>query len=86
MEPPAERILANLREVRDRIAAAAARSGRPAAAVRLVAVTKTVGEDAIRTLAGAGQKDLGENRAQQLRDRAAALADLRADWHMIGRL
>jgi pyridoxal phosphate enzyme (YggS family) len=86
MEPPAERILANLRDVRGRIAAAAARSGRPAAAVRLVAVTKTVGEDAIRTLAGAGQKDLGENRAQQLRDRAAALADLRADWHMIGRL
>jgi len=86
MEPAPERILANLREVRDRIAAAAARSGRPAGAVRLVAVTKTVGEDVIRTLAGAGQKDLGENRAQQLRDRAAALGGLRLNWHMIGRL
>ncbi|MCX5656044.1 MAG: YggS family pyridoxal phosphate-dependent enzyme [Planctomycetota bacterium] len=86
MELAPERILANLREVRDRIAAAAARSDRPAETVRLVAVTMTVGEDVIRILAQAGQKDLGENRAQQLRDRAAALADLRVAWHMIGRL
>jgi hypothetical protein len=86
MEPAPERILANLREVRDRIAAAAARGGRPAAAVRLVAVTKTVGEDVIRALARAGQRDLGENRAQQLRDRAAGLDGLGIAWHMIGRL
>jgi hypothetical protein len=86
MELFPERILANLRDVRDRIAAAAARSGRAARAVRLVAVTKTVGEDIVRLLAKAGQKDLGENRAQQLRDRAADLADLRIAWHMIGRL
>ena len=86
MEPAPDRILANLREVRDRLAAAAARSGRAPRAVRLVAVTKTVGEDIVRLLAKAGQKDLGENRAQQLRDRAADLADLRIAWHMIGRL
>jgi len=86
MEPPAERILANLRDVRGRIAAAAARSGRPPQAVRLVAVTKTVDLDAIRTLAEAGQKDIGENRPQQLRDRARALADLGIAWHMIGQL
>ena len=70
----------------DRIAAAAGRSGRAPEAVRLVAVTKTVDEDVIRVLAAAGQKTVGENRAQQLRDRAAALADLALDWHMIGRL
>jgi PLP dependent protein len=86
MELPPERVLANLREVRQRLASAAARSGRPVEAVRLVAVTKTVSEDVIRVLAGAGQKDLGENRAQQLRDRAAALTDLDIAWHMIGRL
>jgi hypothetical protein len=86
MELFPERILANLRDVRDRIAAAAARSDRAAGAVRLVAVTKTVGETTIRILAGAGQKDLGENRAQQLRDRAAALEKLGIAWHMIGRL
>jgi pyridoxal phosphate enzyme (YggS family) len=78
--------MANLREVRDRIASAARRSGRTAEAVRLVAVTKTVGEDLLRVLVGAGQRDLGENRAQQLRDRARALADLPVAWHMIGRL
>jgi len=94
MEPPAERILANLRDVRGRIAAAAARSGRPAGAVRLVAVTKTADPDAIRILAEAGQKDIGENRPQQLRDRARLLADPSAGsgqalgiaWHMIGQL
>jgi hypothetical protein len=86
MELAPERVLANLRDVRDRLASAAARSGRAPRAVRLVAVTKTVGEDIVRLLAKAGQKDLGENRAQQLRDRAADLADLRIAWHMIGRL
>jgi pyridoxal phosphate enzyme (YggS family) len=86
MELTPERILTNLREVRDRIAAAVARSGRHTRAARLVAVTKTVSEDIIRVLAAAGQKDLGENRAQQLRDRAADLADLRITWHMIGQL
>jgi PLP dependent protein len=86
MDPSPERVLANLKEVRDRIASAAQRSGRTADAVRLVAVTKTVGEDLIRVLVGAGQRDLGENRAQQLRDRARALRDLPIAWHMIGRL
>ena len=80
------RILENLREVTDRIAAAAGRSGRAPAAVHLVAVTKTVDEDAVRALAAAGQKAVGENRAQQLRDRAVALAGLGLEWHMIGRL
>jgi pyridoxal phosphate enzyme (YggS family) len=94
MEVSRERLLANLRDVRDRIAAAAARSGRPASAVRLVAVTKTVSIEAIRLLVQAGQKDLGENRPQQLRDRAAALGGpstgsgqaLDITWHMIGHL
>jgi hypothetical protein len=86
MDLDPERIVANLREVRDRLAAAAARSGRPAGAVRLVAVTKAVAIETVRVLLAAGQRDLGENRAQQLRDRAAALAGADIAWHMIGRL
>jgi hypothetical protein len=86
MDPDRERVLANLREVRDRMAAAAARSGRPPDAVRLVAVTKTVGPDAIRLLAQAGQADLGENHAQRIRDLARELAALPIRWHMIGPL
>ena len=86
MEPTAEGIRANLREVQDRIAAAAQRASRHANAVRLVAVTKTVSPATIRVLAEAGQTDIGENRAQQIRDRAAELADTDVAWHMIGRL
>ena len=86
MEPAPDRLLSNLRDVRDRIAAAAARNGRAANAVRLVAVTKAVGEDLIRALVEAGQRDIGESRAQQLRGRAVALAGLDIAWHMIGRL
>ena len=85
-DPQPERVLANLREVRDRIAQAAARSGRTGDGVRLVAVTKTVTPETIRVLAEAGQTDIGENRAQAIRDRAAELADTDVAWHMIGRL
>ncbi len=81
-----DRIRANLREVTERLAAATARSGRPPEAARLVAVTKTVGPEAIRVLAEAGHRDVGENRAQALRERAAELADLGLRWHMIGHL
>ena len=81
-----ERVVANLQYVRDRIAQAAARSGRGGDQVRLVAVTKTVSPATIRVLAEAGQTDVGENRAQQIRDRAAELADTGVAWHMIGRL
>ena len=86
MNPAPERILANLREVRERIAQAARRSGRSADAVRLVAVTKTVPVETIRVLLEAGQTDLGENHAQQLRDRAREPAGLAVRWHMIGHL
>ena len=86
MTLPTERILANLREVRDRIAQAARRSGRTPDAVRLVAVTKTVPAETIPILLAAGQADIGENQAQQLRDRARELAGPGVRWHMIGHL
>ncbi|MFO8011992.1 MAG: YggS family pyridoxal phosphate-dependent enzyme [Phycisphaerae bacterium] len=86
MTSDADRILSNLGEVKDRIAAAATRAGRDPADVRLVAVTKTVSTHAVRTLLGAGQTDIGENRAQQLRDRSRELEGSGVRWHMIGRL
>ena len=76
----------NIAEVRGRIAAAAARSGRPTANVQLVAVTKYVGLDEIRALVAAGCTDLGESRPQQLWDRAAELRDLPLRWHIIGHI
>ena len=55
----------------------------------LVAVSKEVGLDAIRTALAAGVTDLGENRAQELVPKAEAIAgDARYTprWHFIGRL
>jgi PLP dependent protein len=70
-------IAENLAGVRERMAAAATRSGRKAGDVTLVAVTKFAPIEWIRPLIEAGCRDLGESRPQQLWDKAAALADLR---------
>lgn len=70
--------------VRARIASAAERAGRDAGEITLVAVTKYVDLDAVRALIAAGVTDLGENQAQQLRDRAPLFTDVR--WHAIGPL
>lgn len=70
--------------VRRRIAAAAARAGRSPEDVTLVAVTKYASLEVVRALVAAGVTDLGENQAQQLRDRAPAFPGVR--WHAIGPL
>jgi pyridoxal phosphate enzyme (YggS family) len=81
-------IAARLAEVRARIATAARAAQRDPASVELVVVTKEVALDTVRAALDAGATDLGENRAQELVEKAAALA-ARADsprWHFIGRL
>ncbi len=79
-----------LAEVRERIAAAAARAGRSPSEVALVAVSKTVEVPRIREVIAAGQRDLGENRAQELLGKAAEIAASATDpdptWHFVGRL
>lgn len=82
----AERIAENLRGVRERIALAAARSGRRAEDVTLVGVTKYVNADAATALALAGCQDLGESRPQELWAKATALAARNVRWHVIGHL
>ena len=57
--------------VRERIAAAAKRSGRRSEDVVLVAVTKKAAIDQIRDLIEMGHVDFGENRVQNLIQRAA---------------
>jgi len=74
----------NLETVRERIAAAAERSGRRPSAVTLVAVSKYVDADVTRALIRAGATDIGESRPQQLWHKAEALAYLAPRWHMIG--
>ena len=71
--------------VRQRIEAAAERSGRVASSVTLVAVSKTMPVETIREAVSAGAGILGENRVQEARDKIAALAGA-AQWHLIGHL
>jgi pyridoxal phosphate enzyme (YggS family) len=76
-----------LAEVRARIDRAAREAGRDPAEVKLVAVSKTKGADAVREAYAAGQRAFGENYAQELAAKAEALADLPGlEWHFIGHL
>jgi pyridoxal phosphate enzyme (YggS family) len=76
-----------LEAVRARLASALVEAGRPADSARLVAVSKQQPEAKIREAYAAGQRDFGENYAQELRDKARALADLTdLRWHFIGHL
>jgi len=78
----------NLQEVKRRISGAALASGRRPSVVRLLAVSKTFGADAVREAHAAGQRDFGENYVQEALAKMAALADLRPgiEWHLIGPL
>jgi PLP dependent protein len=86
MNDPARRVAENLAQVRARISAAAARSGRAAEAVTLVAVTKYVSAELASAAVAAGCRDLGESRPQELWAKAAALDDPAIRWHLVGHL
>jgi len=75
----------NIRRIRETMAEAARRSGRPASAVRLMAVTKTVDDDRILTAIGAGVEILGENYVQEAKRKIDKMGNP-CEWHMIGRL
>lgn len=80
-----ETLMANISDVRARIDAAAARAGRSPGEVVLVAVTKGFGIDVLRAALDAGLRDVGENRAQELKQKAASLGG-EPRWHFIGHL
>lgn len=86
--PPSATLAANLEGVRVRIADAARRAGRDPAAVQLVAVTKSVPAAVAAELVRLGAVDLGENRADVLEQKAAALAGVAPAprWHFVGHL
>ncbi len=71
-------------EVRERIAAAAARGGHQHD-VTLVAVTKTHGPDAVRAAWDAGVRDVGENRVQEALEKMERV-EVPVQWHLIGHL
>lgn len=78
-------IRANLAAVRDRIKAAATRSGRDPEAIELVLVTKNVSVERMLEAYAAGERKFGENRVQELLDKKNFLPkDI--EWHFIGHL
>lgn len=86
MSRAAPSIAANIEQVQERIARAAARSGRSPDEVVLVAATKTFSAEAIRAAYDAGIRAFGENRVQEWESKQPRLTDLKASWHLIGHL
>jgi pyridoxal phosphate enzyme (YggS family) len=74
----------HLHAVQDRIHNACAAAGRSSGRVRLLAVSKTFGPEAVREAHAAGQIAFGENYIQEAVDKIAALRDLPLQWHCIG--
>ena len=78
-----ERVRANLAEVRERIAGAAARAGRDAGDVEIVAAVKYVPLEQLGALADGGVRVVGENRVQDLEAKVAAHPET-FTWDFIG--
>ena len=72
----------NLADVTDRVA----RAGRDPATVRVVAVTKTFGPEAVAAAMAAGITDVAENYAAELVEKHDALDGAGCSWHFLGRL
>ncbi|MEN8220035.1 MAG: YggS family pyridoxal phosphate-dependent enzyme [Pseudomonadota bacterium] len=76
-----------VQNVLDRINEAAKRGGRSATNITLVAVSKTKPIEDIVAAYHAGVRHFGENRANELAEKAAALSHLPdIQWHFIGHL
>jgi len=75
-----------LAAIRARMAAACARAGRPAGDVALLPVSKTFDARAVREAAALGLRRFGENKTQEIRQKAGELAGLGLQWVMIGHL
>ncbi|MEP6703556.1 MAG: YggS family pyridoxal phosphate-dependent enzyme, partial [Acidobacteriota bacterium] len=76
----------NLLDIKGRIASAAARAGRDAGDIKLVAVSKTHPPAALAEAIAAGAVVLGENKVQEAEAKIIELGRDAAEWHLIGHL
>jgi PLP dependent protein len=76
----------NVQHVRERIARAAARCGRNAGEITIVAISKTFPPELIELAYQAGLRHFGENRIQEWEAKQPKLGHLEASWHFIGHL
>lgn len=77
-------IAENLQAVQGRIARAAAAANRTADSIRLLAVSKTFGADAVLTAWQSGQRAFGENFVQEGVAKVTELSLPGIEWHFIG--
>lgn len=71
-------------KVKEEVESVCRACGRDPQEVRLVAVSKTVGIDGVREAFGAGARDFGENRPDQIVPKHAEFPQAR--WHFIGNI
>lgn len=76
----------NLLRIQERIANAAASSGRRAEDITLIGVSKTHPAIAIHEAYQAGVRHFGENRVQEWEVKRVGTKNLEATWHLIGHL
>jgi pyridoxal phosphate enzyme (YggS family) len=81
-----ERLRDRFADVRARIETAARASGRSAAEVTLVAITKTHPAATLKVALEIGMRDLGENRVQEAEAKIIELGRTAARWHLVGHL
>lgn len=72
--------------LQQRVADACRSAGRDPGEVTILPVSKTFSPEVIRAAVGLGMHRFGENKVQEIRDKAAPLADCAIDWVMIGHL
>ena len=78
-------VIENLKVIRDKVAAAAEKSGRKAEDVRIMAVTKTVAPELVNVAINNGISLLGENRVQEYLDKKDSYIP-NTETHFIGHL
>ncbi|PKL81777.1 MAG: YggS family pyridoxal phosphate-dependent enzyme [Ignavibacteriae bacterium HGW-Ignavibacteriae-3] len=78
-------IAENLKIVENKIAESCIKCGREKSEIRLIAVTKTQPIDVIKIALDGGVKNLGENKAQELRDKSELISG-DFQWHFVGHL
>jgi pyridoxal phosphate enzyme (YggS family) len=79
-------LAANWTDIRRRVDVACVQAGRDPAEVTLLPVSKTFGPEIIRAGVALGMRRFGENKVQEIRDKAGPLADCGIEWAMIGHL
>ena len=79
-------IAENIAKVRENISSACQCAGREVRDVKLIAVTKYVEEDRIREAFDCGLKTVGENHAQEVREKLTFYKQNGAELHFIGQL